>query len=38
MPPKPNDKKKGDNEDFSDSANLPAANVFKFTIVHKSYF
>ena len=32
MPPKPTGKK-GDNEDFSDAATLPQANVFKFTLV-----
>ena len=37
MPPKPVGKK-GENEDFSDVISLPQANVFKFTLVHKSYF
>lgn len=36
MPPKPTGKK-GDNEDFSDAATLPQANVFKFTLVQKSF-
>lgn len=36
MPPKPN-AKKGDIEDFSDAASLPAANVFKFSILHKAF-
>jgi len=37
MPPKPAGKK-GENEDFSDVISLPQANVFKFTLVHKSFF
>lgn len=37
MPPKPVGKK-GENEDFSDVVSLPQANVFKFTLVHKSFF
>jgi len=37
MPPK-NTGKKGDVEDFSDVSTLPQANIFKFTLVQKSYF
>lgn len=36
MPPKPAGKK-GDVEDFSDASTLPQANIFKFTLVQKSY-
>lgn len=36
MPPKTTGKK-GDFEDFSDAATLSQANVFKFTLVHKSF-
>lgn len=38
MPPKPQGKKTGDVEDFSDLATLPAANVFKFTVINKTFF
>jgi hypothetical protein len=37
MPPKPVGKK-GENEDFSDVESLPQSNVFKFTLVHKSFY
>jgi hypothetical protein len=37
MPPKPN-AKKGEGDDFSDLASLPQANMFQFTIIHKTYF
>ena len=36
MPPKAAAKKS--DEDFSDIATLPFANVFKFNVVHKAYF
>ena len=38
MPPRAAAKKPGDAEDFSDLATLPPANIFKFTLVHKTYF
>ena len=38
MPPKPTGKKAGDAEDFSDVATLPQANIFKFTVVPKTFF
>ena len=38
MPPKVVQKKQGDAEDFSDLATLPHANIFKFTVVPKTFF
>ena len=37
MPPKAA-KKAGDLDDYSDASSLPPANVFKFTIIAKSFF
>lgn len=37
MPPKPAGKK-GDAEDYSDASSLPQANVFKFTLLQRSFF
>ena len=38
MPPRAAAKKPGDAEDFSDLATLPPANIFKFTLVYKTFF
>ena len=38
MPPKAQGKKPGDDMDFSDLPTLPPANVFKFTVINKTFF
>lgn len=38
MPPKAAPKKPGDADDFSDLASLPPANIFKFTVICKTFF
>ena len=38
MPPRAAAKKPGDAEDFSDLATLPPANIFKFTVICKTFF
>ena len=38
MPPRAAAKKPGDVEDFSDLATLPQANIFKFTVICKTFF
>jgi hypothetical protein len=38
MPPKAAAKKGGETEDFSDVTTLPEANLFKFSVVFKTFF
>ena len=38
MPPRAAAKKPGDVEDFSDLATLPPVNIFKFTVISKTFF